>query len=116
MDLSFLIELATGPVGQILGTVIVIGIFVYWLQRGMNEVMFDNWTPQQRKLGKRLSSHLLGPVTAVVLYGMKVLVTPRRGFWGYLGVAFLGWAGSIVAVAWHHRAKQKAAKKGKLPQ
>ena len=113
MDLSFLVDLVSGPVGQILGSVLVIGIFVYWLQRGMNEVMFDDWTPKQRRLGKRLTSHLLGPLIAVVLYGMKVLVTPRMGFLGYLGVAFLGWAGSIVAVAYHHR--QKGARKGKLP-
>ena len=113
MDLSFLIELG-GPVAAFLGQALVLGIFVYWLQKGLN-AQFADMDARPRKLAKRLSSHLLGPLIALLLYGSKVLVTPRRGWWGYTTAFVIGWAGSIAAVAWHHR-YGKHAKKGKLPK
>jgi len=108
MDLSFLIELG-GPVAAFLGQALVIGIFVYWLQKGLN-VQFKGLPKGKRKILKRASSHALGPVIALLLFGSKILIIPRRSWWGYLTAAVMGWAGSIVAVAWHHRKKSKAAR------
>ena len=61
--------------------------------------------PRRRRL-KRISAHTMGPGIALLLFGSKVLVTPRRGWWGYLTAAAMGWAGTWAAVAWHHRKKK----------
>ena len=113
MDISSLIA-AGGPVVLFLGQILAISTFVYWLQRGLNLTIFMDMPPKMRKFWKRLASHISGPILTIILFGAKVLEMPRRGAWGYLAAAAFGWAGSIVAVIWHHRKKNRAV--GKLPK
>jgi len=112
MDISSLIT-AGGPVVLFLGQILAISTFVYWLQKGMNLVVFNDMPPKGRKRWKRISSHATGPALTIILFGAQVLEMPRRGFWGYLAAAAFGWSGSIVAVVYHHRKKAKAG--GRLP-
>ncbi len=112
MDISSLIT-AGGPVVLFLGQILAISTFVYWLQRGLNLMIFMDMPPKRRKFWKRLASHISGPILTIILFGAKVLEMPRRGWWGYMAAAAFGWAGSIVAVMYHHRKKAKT--KGRLP-
>ena len=112
MDISSLIS-AGGPVVVFLGQILAIGVFVFWLMKGLNIVVFIDMQPVRRKFWKRLSAHALGPIITVLLFGARILEMPVRKFWGYTLAAVMGWAGSLVAVAWHNRKKAKT--KGRLP-
>lgn len=112
MDIQSLIT-SGGPVVLFLGQILAISGFVYWLQKGMNLVVFDDMPPKGRKRWKRISSHAAGPALTIILFGAQVLEMPGAGVWGWVAAAAFGWSGSIVAVIFHHRRKAKAV--GRLP-
>ncbi len=111
---------ANNPLIKFLVGVLGFGIFVRIVMLGFRKAVLEKMDKgRKRKLTGRIMSHALGPVLAVILFGNEIFTMgPRRGAWGYIGAAAMGWAGSIGAIAVHHWQKNRAKRKasGKIPK
>ncbi len=108
---SELIAAAAGhPLTKFFIGVLVFGVFIGIVMAGLNVVTFNKMLPgPKRTRWRRIVSHVLPAVVAVVLFGNELFVMgPRRGWWGYIGAALMGWLGSIAAIGLHHWRKARA--------
>ena len=106
---GLLASAAENPLIKFLVGIVGFGIFIRMVMVGLNVTMFKKMPKgKKRTRVKRIVSHALPPVVAVVLFGNELLTLgPRRGWWGYIGAALMGWLGAIAAIGLHHWRKSK---------
>ena len=112
--MELLTQLGDNPLVRFLVGMVGFGVFVRLVMLGLNYTVLSKMEKSpKRKWAKRLAAHGLGPALAIILFGNELFTMgPRRGWWGYIGAAAMGWAGSLAAVAWHTMKKKKAKAEG----
>ena len=106
------------PLVKFLVGMLGFGVFVRLVMLGLNYTVLAKMDKgPKRRRWKRIASHGLGPVLAIILFGNELFTMgPRRGWWGYIGAAAMGWAGSLAAIYLHHYQKNRAKRAGKIPK
>jgi len=112
--MELLTQLADNPLVRFLGGMVGFGIFVRLVMLGLNHTVLSKMEKSpKRRWAKRLTAHGLGPALAIILFGNELFTMgPRRGWWGYIGAAAMGWAGSLAAITVYNLKKKKAKREG----